>query len=588
MTPATASVPGPGRVAPLAQESLAHLDRAEVRKVLAPQMEVLQQALPRTRALARIEAALATGRNLYALGRSDEALPLARSVLSQASRIGEPALIWRSLTACGILSADAFDIVGGLEFHLQALKVSTDERDCLEQGRTWNNIGMVMSLAGSPGMAVRAYARALDAVESITGPAYPRYIACGNCANSLFHLGRPDEGLKMGLRALAELTPEFAAQDRHCVILLRRNLVNLLIATGQVEKAAGHVDELTELARQSKTPRGDIASSTARAVYELATGRHDVAFTRFEQALAKARENPPTLRDTLVCVIRAEEAAGSPERALARLQELSEHVYRVAIERALRHVELAGLEEGLAASERTYQQTRARLAARVERPEAPSGWEALRRLSVSAALRFDPTGWHGVRVRALTQALALDCGEPPLRALEIGLAAELHDIGMLSVPEEILTKRTPLSPAEQGAYWRHTSAGADMLRDDQHPRVLLAHEVARYHHAHWDGSGHPSRIAGRHIPLAARMCAVVDAYDERVCGLGGRKAMRMGDALKSLSRAAGAELDPDLVSRFDSVVRKETSSYGIDPNASSGLDDFQELIVLLQEDRGFL
>ena len=92
------------------------------------------------------------------------------------------------------------------------------------------------------------------------------------------------------------------------------------------------------------------------------------------------------------------------------------------------------------------------------------------------------------------------------------------------------------------------------------------------------------------IPLAALADQdfTRDAYDERVCGLGAHKAMRMGDALKSLSRAAGTDLDPDLVRRFDSVVRAETSSYGIDPDASPGLEDFQELVVLLQEDRGFI
>ncbi len=535
-----------------------------------------------------IEAALATCRNLYALGRSDEALPLARLVLAQARKAGGPEVMRRPLSACGILAVDAFDIVGGLEFHLQALKLATDARNAAEQGRIWSNIGMAMALAGSPGMAVRAYVRALEAVEPIAGPDYTRYLACSNCANSLFHLGQYDEGLQMALRALAQLTPEFAAQDRHCVILLRRNLVNLLVATGQVEKAAGHVEEVTELARQSNTPRAIIASLTARAAYELATGQHDVAFTRFEQALAKARETPPALRDTLVCVIRAEEAAGSPERALARLQELSEHVYRSAIEGALRHVELSGLEEGLPLFERMHQQTRARLASQVERPQAPSGWEALRRLAISAALRFDSTGWHGVRVQALTQALALASGEPPLRALEIGLAAELHDVGMLSVPEAILAKRGPLNAGEHAAYLRHTDAGADILRDDQHPRVLLAREIATYHHARWDGDGHPSKVSGRRIPLAARMCAVADAYDELVCGLGAHEPMGMGEALKSLSRAAGTGLDPELVRRFDSVVRTEASSYGIDPNAGCGLSDFQELIVLLQEDRGFL
>lgn len=59
-----------------------------------------------------------------------------------------------------------------------------------------------------------------------------------------------------------------------------------------MEEAAGHVEELTELARESSSPRAFIAASTARAVYEFSTGRHDVAFTRFEQALVKVRETP--------------------------------------------------------------------------------------------------------------------------------------------------------------------------------------------------------------------------------------------------------------------------------------------------------
>src|SRR5262249_35944249 len=158
----------------------------------------------------------------------------------------------------------------------------------------------------------------------------------------------------------------FAQQDPSVAILLRRNLVNLTVATGRVEEAATHVAELSELARRAPSPRAFIAATTALAVYELATGRHDVALTRLKQALSKARETPQALRDTLVSVIRAEESAGSPERALARLQELSEHVYRYAIERALRHVEFSELEDGLSVTERAQQQTRARLAARLD------------------------------------------------------------------------------------------------------------------------------------------------------------------------------------------------------------------------------
>jgi len=573
---------------PLSQALLAPVGRGELARMLSPHARRLQGAVPRHEAAALMGSAVTTYRNLYSLGRSDEGLALATSVLAQARRLGDRALIRKSLTDCGILSVDAFDIVGGLELHLQAFKIAAEDKDAVEQARCWNNIGIAFSLAGSPGMAVRAYRRGLATIEPVAPQAYPAYIACTNLANSLFHLGVHDAGLSAARRALRLMTPEFVRQDPSSEILLRRNIVNLTVAAGLIEEAFAHVDELARLAAASPSPRASIAATTARAVYELATGQHDIALTRLDQTLAKARATPPALRDTLVCVIRAEEAAGYPERALARLQELSEHVYRSAIERALRRVELDWLEEGLVHSDLAEREARARLVDRLERPDAPAGWEALRRLAVSAALRLDATGLHGVRVGALAKALAIESGQPPLQALEIGLAAELHDIGLTAVPEGILAKRAPLSPVEEAAYLRHTNAGADILRDDRHPRLQMAREMASYHHARWDGEGHPKRVAARQIPLAARICAVADAYDERVCGSRSGKAMTMGEALQGLGAAAASELDPELVALFDRAVRRETAAYGIDPAAASGLEDFQELIALLEDDKGFV
>ena len=566
---------------------LAALARRELRQVLAKEIEVLRGNLEGHDARARIDAAIAVGKQLYSLGRSDEALPLVRAALSQARRIGDPAIIHVALTACGILSTDAFDIVRGLEFHLQALALAADARDRIEQARVWNNIGLVFALAGNEGLAERAYSRALDTVASITEPLYTRYVACANRAQSLFHLGRHEAGLQMATQALMELTPEFAARDPSGVVLLRRNLVNLTVATRRLDEAAVHVSELAALAANAPSPRAFIAATTSRAVYELATGSHDIALTRLDQALAAARQTPQTLRDTLICVIRAEEAAGSAERAHARLQELSEHVYRSAIERALRHVELAELEHEADASEHSKRQVETRLVARFDRPDAPAGWDALQRLSVAACLRFDETGWHGMRVGAFVQALARKCGQPPLRALELGLAAEVHDIGMLSVPEGLAAKWSRHKGNAKSTFMGHTTAAADMLRGD-HPRFLAAREMALYHHAHWDGSGHPQRVAGKHIPLGARMCAIVDTYDDLVCGLGGRKALSMRAALDKLDRNAGTRFDPDLVKRFSSIVREEAKGRGIKTGAPSGFGEFQALVAALQEDRGFL
>ena len=538
-------------------------------------------------ARSRIQAAIATGKQLYSLGRSDEALPLVQSALAQAKRIGDTALTQSAVTACGILAADAFDIVRGIEFHLQALAFAAEARDKPEQGRIWNNIGLVFALAGNPGLADRAYARALETVASIPDPVYARYLACINRANSLYHLGRHEEGLRFAGQALLEMTPEFASRDPAVVILLRRNLVNLTVAAGRLDEAAVHVAELGALAEQVSSPRAFIAATTSRAIYELAIGKSDIALTRLDQALAAARATPQALRDTLVCVIRAEEMAGSAERAHARLEELSNHVYRSAIDRALRHVELAGIEQGSESSEHARRQAEARLVARFKRPDSPPGWEALQRLAVAAALRFDPTGWHGMRVGALVQALARRSGEPPLKALEYGMAAEVHDIGMLSVPEGIASRWTRQRPDAKAAFLNHTAASADMLRGD-HPRFLAAREMALYHHARWDGSGHPHRVEGKNIPAGARMCAIVDAYDDLVGGLGGRKPVRMQQALDTLARGAGSRFDPVLVRCFTAVVRDEARGRGIETEAGSGFHEFQRLVTALQEDRGFL
>jgi len=555
--------------------------------VLAEEIEILRGNLEHDAARSRIDAAVATGKQLYALGRSDEALALAQSALSQARRLGDSSLIQSTLTACGILSADAFDIVRAVEFHLQALQLATEAKDKAEQGRIWNNIGLVFALAGSPALAERSYTRALEIVASIEEPVNARYIAGANRANSLFHLGRHEEGLRVATQALRDMTPEFAARDPGGAILLRRNLVNLTVASGRLDEAAAHVSELAALAAKTPSPRAFIAATTSRAVYELAVGRHDIALTRLDQALAAARETPQTLRDTLICMIRAEEAAGSAERAHARLQELSEHVYRSAIDRALRHVELAELELGSDPSEQSRRQAEARLAARFDRPEAPAGWDALQRLAVAASLRFDQSGWHGMRVGALVQALARKCGQPPLRALELGMAAEVHDIGMLSVPEGLASTWSRHKGAAKATFMTHTTAGGDILRGD-HPRFLAAREMALYHHAHWDGGGTPERTAGRHIPVGARMCAIADAYDDLVCGLGGRKPVPMRRAIERLTRAAGSRFDPELVRRFASVVREEAKGRGIETTATSGLREFQAFVAALQEDRGFL
>lgn len=561
--------------------------RGQVSALLSQVIEALRTPLPPEQAQDLVDAAVTVGRGLYGCGRSREGLDLAKAVLAQCEAAGDRKQTRRAAMLCGLLLGDSADLVGAIEYHVRALKLASLEGSALEMSQDWVNIGMPLAFAGNYELAARCQQRSLDLAEAIQGPAYSRYTACGNLADSLFHTGDIERGLKYAERALVEMTPEFQASDPHSAILLRRNLVRLLLASGRIAEADAHSLRAMEEARSHPSPRSSIAADNARASVELATGRIDVALTRLERSLEMARQVPAALHDTLATLIQADEAGGNTARALIRLDELSEHVYGLGVQRIRDYLERLGLDASGNSDNARSALARARLTAQLQPPSSPDSLPALQRLAVAAALRMDATGWHGVRVGALGKALALTLGMSPLEAVEIGVACELHDIGMGSVPAAILSKRGVLNPAERDVVRRHVTAGAEMLRGENHRQLVLAGDVARFHHARWDGTGYPENVSGHAIPLAARICAIADCYDAMVSGIGGQPRS-MGDALSELERMAGTQLDPELVPEFGTLVREELEGQGLDPSLPSGMEDFRALVVSLMEDRGFV
>ena len=534
-------------------------------------------------------AALRLCQRLYANGRSFDALPFARANLVLAKHSDDFALLRRSHTACGLLLADTADITGAIEHFTHALRLAAAIDDRVEMSRVWNNIGFAFYVSGSFKLAATCFRRVLTILVSEPGPVFSRYTAYINLAHCLFHTNELDEGQRFAALAMLEMTPDMARQDPFNTLLLHRNYARLLVGLGRLDEARIQVEAAIDMAAKAKTPRADIAAATAQASYEMANGNPDLGLTRLDKALVLARSVPATLRDTLVCVIRAEEVAGFPAHALVRLHELSDHVYRTAINQMRKHVELADiLNKPVAGGEQAKEQTRARLTSSLPRPNAPTEWKTLQRMAVGAAFRIDSTGWHGIRVGVLTQALALEYGLSPLESLEYGLAAQLHDIGMASVPEGVLMQAGPLNAVERTLVQKHVLAGAEMLAGDEHPRIVVARDMAKYHHARWDGQGYPPNVTGKAIPLAARMCAVADVYDTLVTDRPYRKGCSMDKAFAELQRVAGTQLDPELVHCFEAVIRRESANEGIDPSIDEGLENFQRLIAALTEDRGFL
>jgi response regulator RpfG family c-di-GMP phosphodiesterase len=167
---------------------------------------------------------------------------------------------------------------------------------------------------------------------------------------------------------------------------------------------------------------------------------------------------------------------------------------------------------------------------------------------LSAALDsrdFGATG-HSERVRTYAMRLALEV-EPALTddpSLEWGFL--LHDLGMITIPDRILTKRGPLDPEEREEMQRHAVVGEQLLSS----LPLLQGEglrVVRSHHERWDGNGYPDRLAGFDISPGARIFAVVDALDAMTDRRPYREVLPWDAALEELSRQSGTQFDPDVI-----------------------------------------
>jgi putative nucleotidyltransferase with HDIG domain len=139
-----------------------------------------------------------------------------------------------------------------------------------------------------------------------------------------------------------------------------------------------------------------------------------------------------------------------------------------------------------------------------------------------------------------------------IRAIEA--ASLLHDMGKLAVPEYILNKPGPLTPAEFEKMKLHASAGADILSAIDFPYPVVP--IVRHHHESWNGTGYPDGLAGAQIPIGARILSVVDCFDALTSDRPYRPRLTDGEAIKILLDRRGSMYDPLIVDAFIRVHRE--------------------------------
>lgn len=176
--------------------------------------------------------------------------------------------------------------------------------------------------------------------------------------------------------------------------------------------------------------------------------------------------------------------------------------------------------------------------------------ELLERLAMAAEFRDDQTGQHTQRVGRTCALIAAALSLPPQEIEFIRRAAPLHDVGKIGIPDAILLKAGPLSPAERELMKRHTSIGARLLSESNSETLRLAEQIAATHHERWDGTGYGTKLTGDAIPLPGRILAVADVFDALTHERPYKAAWSIEDSVEEIREQRGRQFDPAVVDAF--------------------------------------
>jgi len=173
--------------------------------------------------------------------------------------------------------------------------------------------------------------------------------------------------------------------------------------------------------------------------------------------------------------------------------------------------------------------------------------ETLVRLARAIEYRDAGTSAYLERMARFAGVIAEGLGLPEDEVRTIELAAPLHDIGKIAIPDAILLKPGPLDPEEQAQMRRHPRIGHELLADSQNRFIRMSAVIALSHHERWDGSGYPDGLAGEEIPLEARIVAAADVLDALLSPRPYKAPWPLGEALDWMQGQSGRLFDPRCV-----------------------------------------
>lgn len=515
----------------------------------------------------RIDLLLNASHYFYLSGQGFAAIEPATSAVQLADRTGQKALKRRALTLLGITQADTGNISSAVECYATALEIARELDDTHSECVVWVNLGVALMYAAQYRDAISCFEHAIQMTESKSNLSSIRPSAFSNIALCALHLEDFGRGLRAAETSVRESPAPNTAAEKNSRVLRENYYTRLLLEVNSLDKARERCEIARALAKESQSPRAEIAAAIAEGLYEVHAGKIDVGISRLTATLERARLVRAMLRDTLGALVKAFEIIGQPERALIYLREMMEATRQTQQENALNHLKLH-LErlgqsiEGKVSEEVRLARQEAALKGKIAEQELfRSRIEMLERLAVTAELRDDSTGEHSYRVGMLSGLIAQEYGCDEEVCFMVELAARLHDIGKIGVPDAILLKPDKLNDAERQIMRTHTTVGAELLSKSNIPHMQMAEEIARHHHEWWDGAGYPGGLSGTAIPLSSRITAIADVFDALTHKRPYKEPWPVEEAVREIASLKGKQFDPQITDVFLVLIAKLRQKY---------------------------
>lgn len=515
-----------------------------------------------------IKLLLDVGFALMPRGRSSEALPLVERAIDLAQHHGLRPETRRAYSVYGALSTDAGFPARGVECGLRALKLATELEEDKGISAAYANLTGALFVMGLYRETIDVATQVLTRFSSDERFKQDVSAARNNMVNACIALHLFKRGADLSEESARLLGLPRDSNGIFLRLICESNWLKCAVGLNDKTTARSRLKMVQGLADAFKTPRTELNRQLAEAAFEIHGGNLTIAVAKLLKLLDTSKALPTLYRDNLVLLVRAYEKAHDHTGVLIYLGKLVEFLAKSQVDNVKRALDALQVKvqtpmpgkddvQDLIAA---IQRDGATPKQHAEVPE-PMYRDAYERLAVTAELREDTWGKHAYRVGRLAGLLAEELDYGHRFAEEIELAARLHDIGKLGIPDGLLLKPGKLTEAEFTIMQRHTSLGAQLLSLCPNPAFRMAEVIAVGHHEKWDGTGYPYALKGEAIPVAARIAALADVYDALTHVRAYKHAWTHEQSIAEIKRCSGTHFEPRMVDAFVRIVERKRAKY---------------------------